>query len=265
MAGGAIVPTVGFLHKSLNSTNLSSGLKFNPGGNLLIAFNLLTRLNNGGVRAAVVPLVGLSYVFSAPTAPAVQAPAVAAAKVPSPVPVPVAPPANEPPSRDTSPDAVKNRQRSYQADLDRMVQELDSQAHFASYAPPTFMPFHNSLYLRLSVTTALPKTAAGSQYRLAALAFDRHIAHLIRPVLEYVKDREDLDGIDFSTSVKIAGDQSPDANPVAVDFIFPLNLLRAYAQFDSTGQQLIDASFVLINGERVSLNLQIAEAGFLSQ
>lgn len=41
----------------------------------------------------------------------------------------------------------------------------------------------------------------------------------------------------------------------------PLKLVNAYGDFDSTGQQLIDASFVLINGERVSLNLQAAEAG----
>ena len=47
----------------------------------------------------------------------------------------------------------------------------------------------------------------------------------------------------------------------AVEFILHQNMLRAYEQFDCTGQQLIDSGFVLINGERVSLNLQIAEAG----
>jgi len=100
-----------------------------------------------------------------------------------------------------------------------------------------------------------------SQYRLSALAFDQHIAHLIRPVLEYFKGHEDFDEIDFSTSVRLAGEQSSDGGAVAVEFIFPLSLLHTYAQFDCTGQQLIDASFVLINGERVSLNLQMSEAG----
>ena len=47
---------------------------------------------------------------------------------------------------------------------------------------------------------------------------------------------------------------------MAVEFIFPLKLLSAYADFDATGQQLIEASFILINGERVSLDLQVAEA-----
>ena len=169
---------------------------------------------------------------------------------------------NEPASRDTSPDTLKNIQGSYQSDLDRMVQEINSQAHFVRYAPPAFIPFHNGLYLQLSVTTTLPQNAAGSQYRLAALAFDQHIAHLIRPVIAYFKDQGDFDGIDFSTSVRLAGDQSSDGSPVAVEFIFPTTLLRSYAQFDRTGQQLIDAGFILINGERISLNLQMAEGCF---
>jgi len=163
------------------------------------------------------------------------------------------------PSRDTSPDGFKKIQSSYQADLDKLVQELDAQAHFVRYAPPAFIPFHAGLYLQVSVSTPLPQAAASSQYRLAALAFDQHIAHLIRPVLAYFKAGEDFDGIDFSTTVRLAGDQSSGGSLVAVEFIFPLKLLRSYAQFDCTGQQLIDAGFVLINGERVSLNLQVAE------
>jgi hypothetical protein len=164
--------------------------------------------------------------------------------------------------RDTAPQALKTVQSSYQSTLDRMVQELNSQAHFVRYAPPAFIPFRKGLYLQVSVTTPLPESAGGSQYRLAALAFDQHIAHLIRPTLAYVKeDRGDFDGIDFSTSVRLGTGGGAEGSTIAVEFIFPLAALRAYEQFDSTGQQLIDGGFVLINGERVSLNLQVAEAG----
>jgi len=165
-------------------------------------------------------------------------------------------------ARDSSPDALKKIQNTYQAGLDRMVQELNTQAHFVRYAPPAFIPFHKGLYLQLSMTTALLESAAGSQYRLAALAFDQHITHLIRPVLEYFKeDRGDFDGIDFSTSVRVGSSENSDGGSIAVEFIFPLHMLRLYKDFDCTGQQLIDSGFVLINGERVSLNLQNAEAG----
>ena len=71
-----------------------------------------------------------------------------------------------------------------------------------------------------------------------------------------------LDGIDFSTTVRPSAGPSAEVASVAVEFILPLRSLRAYEQFDCTGQQLIDAGFVLINGERVSLNLQFAEADF---
>lgn len=170
------------------------------------------------------------------------------------------------PAQDSAPGAVKDLLKTYQADLDRMLRELESQAHFVSYAPPAFIPFHNGVYLQVSVTTTLPEVPAGSQYRQAALAFDQHIAHLIRPVLAYFKERRgDFDGIDFSTTVRPASGQGAGESPLAVEFIAPLKLLSAYADFDSTGQQLIDASFVLINGERVSLNLQAAETGSTSQ
>jgi hypothetical protein len=170
------------------------------------------------------------------------------------------------PTQDSTPEAVKDLQKTYQPALDRMVQELESQAHFVSYAPPAFIPFHNGVYLQVSVSTTLAQAPAGSQYKQAALAFDQHIAHLIRPVLAYFKERRgDFDGIDFSTTVRFASGQGADASPLAVEFISPLKPLSAYAGFDSTGQQLIDASFVLINGERVSLNLQAAETGSTAQ
>jgi hypothetical protein len=51
------------------------------------------------------------------------------------------------------------------------------------------------------------------------------------------------------------------ANSQAVEFFFPFTALRCYERYDCTGQQLIDAGTVLINGERVSLDLQIAEGG----
>ena len=170
------------------------------------------------------------------------------------------------PTRETSPEALKSLQSAYQGVLDRMVQELNTQAHFVRYAPPAFIPFHNGLYLQLSLTTALPESDGASQYKLAALAFDQHIAHLIRPTLAYFKaGHGDFDGIDFSASVRVGGDKNPDGRVVAVEFIFPLTMLSSYEEFDCTGQQLIDSGFVLINGERVSLNLQIAEAGFQSR
>jgi hypothetical protein len=189
-------------------------------------------------------------VSTAPAAPAAAAPTVPVA--------PAAPAAPADPSRSTN--APMKLDAEYRDTFASMIKELDSQAHFVTYAPPSFVAFRGGQYLQIPITTTLSPTDSGSQYRLAALAFDRHVAHLIRPVLAYFKDAADFTGIDFSTTVRLAGPNAESVGGTAVEFIFPLSALRRYEQFDLTGQQLLDASVVLINGERAGLDLQAAEA-----
>jgi hypothetical protein len=47
---------------------------------------------------------------------------------------------------------------------------------------------------------------------------------------------------------------------LSVEFVVPFQALACYEKYDCTGQELIDRSIVLINGERVTLDLQRAEA-----
>ena len=182
--------------------------------------------------------------------PVVKAVAVSPAPV---VPtVPAAPPPAVAVSRAKLDDA-------YRDTFAKLLKDLDSQAHFVPYAPPSFIAFREGRYLELPITTPLAASDSGSQYKLAALAFDRHVAHLIRPVLAYFKESADFSGIDFSTTVRLAGRAEGEASE-SVEFVFPLSALRSYSQYNLTGQQLVDAGVVLINGERVSLDLQAAEA-----
>lgn len=170
---------------------------------------------------------------------------------------PVDPP---PPPRDISPQALASLQAANSATLSALVKELDPQAHFVSYAAPSFVAFRKGAYLELSLNTSLKEVRSGSRYRLAALAFDDHIAHLIRPVLGYLKDESQFDGIGFSTSIHVPGKAAAAGSSLAVEFFFPFSALRCYESYECTGQQLIDAGTVLINGERASLSLQNAEA-----
>ena len=165
-----------------------------------------------------------------------------------------------PPPRDISTQALAGVQLSNQPIVDQIVKDLDSQAHFVSYAPPKFVAFRQGIYLELSVNSTLPASAAGSRYKLAAMAFDEHVAHLVRPLVAYFKDDREFDGIGFSTNIHLVGKSAPGASE-AVEFFFPLSSLRCYEKYDCTGQQLLDAGTVLINGERVALDLQIAEGG----
>jgi len=172
-------------------------------------------------------------------------------------------PSDPPPSppRDTSPESLAKIQASYQKMIDLVFKELDSQAHFVSYATPAIVAFRKDAYLEFSLSTTLPASATGSRYKMSALAFDDHIAHLIRPVMAYFKGDLDFDGIAFSTTIHQADKSASTQGNEAVEFFFPTAALRCYETYDCTGQQLIDEGSVLINGERVSLDLQNAEAG----
>lgn len=152
-------------------------------------------------------------------------------------------------------DDLAKLQRQNDDAISRMTRGLDKEAHFLAYAPPSFIGFRQGAYLQLSITTQLGAAAGTSRYKLAALAFDDHISHLVRPVLDYFPGEPDFDGINFTSMIHIADGTSP----LAVEFFFPFRTMRCFASYDCTGQQLIDSGTVVINGERSALDLQVAE------
>lgn len=56
-------PQVEFRDGTINQVNGSVGMKINAWDRLLVSFNVLFRMNDAGLRANVVPLIGLSYTF----------------------------------------------------------------------------------------------------------------------------------------------------------------------------------------------------------
>jgi hypothetical protein len=159
------------------------------------------------------------------------------------------------PMRIVTPETLAGLQRQNQDAIDQLTKGLDSQAHFIPYAPATFVGFRQGAYLQLSFRTSLEAASTSSRYKLAALAFDDHISHLIRPMLTYFVADVDFDGVDFSSTIHF-GD---DAKSVSVEFFLPYRMMRCFANYDCTGQQLLDAGTVVINGERAALDLQVAE------
>lgn len=67
---------------------------------------------------------------------------------------------------------------------------------------PEFVGFHEGAYLQLSVESDLELAGDPSRYKLAALAFDEHISHLLRPVLIHFERAADFDGVVFSSTIK---------------------------------------------------------------
>lgn len=64
-----------------------------------------------------------------------------------------------------------------------------------------------------------------------------------------------FEGISLSSMVRIADGTSP----LAVEFFFPFRAMRCFASYECTGQQLLDSGTVVMNGERATLDLQVAE------
>lgn len=184
-----------------------------------------------------------------PAVPAATPPALQVAP-----PVPAVPAhLREAPVRVITKESLAALQSANQDALARLTQKLEPQAHFVTYAPPAFIEFHQAAWLQLSLITTLEGTTSGSRYKLAALAFDEHISHLVRPLLANLPQDAAFDGVDFSTTVRAGG------TTLSVEFFLPIAVLRSFAQYDSTGQQLMEAGIVLINGERAKLDLQTAE------
>jgi hypothetical protein len=158
--------------------------------------------------------------------------------------------------RDVSPAELEKLQTRYTTEVRKLTTDLSGAAHFVDYAPPSFISFRDGAYLQLSVNTQLEQPAGSSQYRMAALAFDNHISHLLRPVSRSFHGDPQFQGVNFSTTV-----HAPDQNATeSVEFVVPFTALACYERYDCTGQELINRSVILINGERAELNLMQAEA-----
>ena len=158
--------------------------------------------------------------------------------------------------RDVSPLQLEKLQTKYDVTVRSLSDDLKAQAHFVDYAPPAFIAFHDGAYLQLSMNTELDDPAGASQYRAAALAFDTHISHILRAVSKYFHDNPQFEGVDFSTTVRQPGQ----ASSRSVEYVVNFPALLCYEKYECTGQELINRSIVLINGERVALDLQRAEA-----
>lgn len=159
------------------------------------------------------------------------------------------------PARIISPTELTKLQATNEDTVDRLVHGMGEEAHFLPYAAPSFIAFRQAAYLQLPISTTLDVSPGSSRYKLAALAFDEHISHLVHAALDYFPQTADFDGFSFSSIVR----SENGSHSLAVEFFFPFRTMRCFVSFDCTGQQLIDSGTVVINGERAALDLQVAE------
>ncbi|MEJ2009221.1 MAG: hypothetical protein P8Z30_13880 [Acidobacteriota bacterium] len=150
---------------------------------------------------------------------------------------------------------VQRLQTRYEAQLDALGKEGVAKMHFVAYAPPSFVIFHNRLYLEITLRNPrMFDPQAGSIYKRTAQSFDLFLALQLKAVLAQVPSDPSLAGLDITVLDEL--NSKPKASSEAAEFICPLGPLRQFADAGITNQDLIDQSVVLVNGVRIALNLQ---------
>jgi hypothetical protein len=97
-------------------------------------------------------------------------------------------------------------------------------------------------------------------YESASMTFDEVVKKLAKEILTSFKNQETIAGFIFKVTYSAKDFLKKEESPrmVVNEFVLPKEACRKYANLDITNQDLIDQSIVLVDGERIALNLQIA-------
>jgi hypothetical protein len=151
-------------------------------------------------------------------------------------------------------DALQNK---LQPQLDALAKEGAAKFHFVEYAPSSLALFHDQIYLQLTLRNpALFDQNSTSIYKRAARSFDLFLAPSLKDLLAKIPDSPEIAGLDITVLDQFAANAS---SSEALEFICPLSSLRQFTDYTITNQDLINQSIVLVNGVRISLNLQQVE------
>jgi hypothetical protein len=146
----------------------------------------------------------------------------------------------------------------YQTQLAALAKQGEAKYRFVSYAPPTFVVFHEQIALQMTLKNSLQfGPQKGSIYKRAAQSFDLFLAPLLKDISERISADVEFQLFDFAVLNKL----SPAARETseAIEFICPRTALKQFVNAEITNQQLLDQSVVLVNGVRIALNLQLVE------
>lgn len=156
-----------------------------------------------------------------------------------------------------TPADAERLQAQYQPQLDATAKE-GAKFHLVDYAPPSFIVFRKQIYLQLTLRNSMQfDKGSSSIYKRAAQSFDLFLAPQLKQILEAIPTTKGFTGLDITVLNDLDAKTTPSSE--AVEFICPKNLLRQFVDAGITNQDLINGSFVLVNGVRIALNLQQVE------
>ena len=93
-----------------------------------------------------------------------------------------------------------------------------------------------------------------SIYKRAAQSFDLFLAPELKGISKTLPKDESLDALHFSVLNNLGAEKSE-----TIEYICPMDSMRAFVENKITSQDLINKSMVLVNGVRIGLTLQLVE------
>ncbi len=167
-------------------------------------------------------------------------------------------PETRPAPEKVNPADLEALQKKYKSHLDALAKLGAEKFNFVDYAPPSLVLFHNRLVLQITLRNPRRYAAdSTSIYKRAAQSFDLFLASKLKDLLEKVPPEMEIDGVDATVLHQFVSRAAGSSE--AVEFICPIKLLRQFVEAEITNQELLNQSVVLVNGERIALNLQQVE------
>jgi hypothetical protein len=154
---------------------------------------------------------------------------------------------------------IRKLQLRYQTQLETLASEGVARFHFVDYAPPGLARFRDQVYLQLTLrNTEKFNKETTSIYKRAAESFDLFLAPQLKSILDRLPRIAGVTGLGFSVLNEVSS-TSDRSSSEAVEFFFPIGAVDRFAKAEITNQELINQGVVLINGVRISLDLQRVE------
>jgi hypothetical protein len=160
------------------------------------------------------------------------------------------------PATPTFADAMR-LQSKYQSQLNAIAIGGGARFHLDSGTTPSFEITGDQTVLHFTLRNGLPLgRETTSIYKRAAQSFDLFLAPQMRELERELAPEEDIDALDFSVLNQLSAGTS---GIETIDYICPSKSVRAFVANKISTQELISQSVVLVNGVRISLNLQLVE------
>ena len=164
------------------------------------------------------------------------------------------------PAAPTSPatfaDAMR-LQMQFQPQLNAIAQEDGARFHLAEDTAPSFEIDGDRTTLHFTLrNTNVFERGTTSIYKRAAQSFDLFLAPELRDLTRKLPAKEGFDALEFSVLNRLGTGKEASET---IDYICPMESMRAFVANKITSQELIDRSVVLVDGVRIGLNLQLVE------